>query len=72
MATRLLKAGNSSFGSDLRKREDVLARLQKVNVSHFEDSHPSEKKELEYHLQVIRQRAIFLSKLLYDSQLLDL
>jgi hypothetical protein len=72
VATHLLKVGSNSFGQDLRKREGVVVNLQKIDVYHFEGSHPSEKKELEYRLQVIRQRAIFLSKLLHDSQLLDL
>ncbi len=43
-----------------------------MNVRHFEGTHPTEKKELEYRLQLIKQRAAFLLKLLRDEPLLEL
>lgn len=42
-----------------------------MDVHHFEDKHPWEKKELEYELQLIKQRALFLRKMLEDSRLLE-
>jgi hypothetical protein len=72
VATHLLKAGNSNFGAEFRKEEEVLAGLQKVDVHHYEDSHPREKKELEYRLQLVRQRASFLRRLLHSPSLLEL
>lgn len=72
VATVLLKAGNSRFCTDFKAKEEILAGLEGVDVHHFDATHPSEKKELEYRLQLIKQRAAFLRKLLHDYSLLEL
>jgi hypothetical protein len=44
VATYLLKAGNKNFAVSFRESDEMLLKLEKVDVHYFENSHPKEKK----------------------------
>lgn len=66
----IVKNGNDSFSTDLRKYESLLIGLEKIDTHHFENTHTADKKLLEYNLEIIRQRATFIRRLINTPDLL--
>jgi hypothetical protein len=70
VASHLLKTGRDDFQTDLLQNLDLLKRLQKVDGHYFEAAHPSNTKQLEYQLELIKHRAKYIHLLVTDNELL--
>ncbi len=66
-----MKSGNAEFVNDFRKNEDVLISIEKINTHHYENTYKENAKQLTYNLEIIRHRAIYLRRLINNSQILE-
>lgn len=70
LALFLVKHGSSQFAIDFERNIDLFRKLAAINTRHFENKLSMDIKKLNHSLEVIRHRAIYVTQLINDKELL--